>query len=122
RDFVSVHDVAHACHLALESERADYAVLNIGSGFSYTVREIAERLATVIGCEHIEPELTGRYRVGDIRHCFADISLAREVIDYVPSVRLESGLQELSQWLENQDATDHVSQAHAELASRGLTL
>jgi dTDP-L-rhamnose 4-epimerase len=122
RDFVSVHDVARACFLALETERANYSALNIGSGMAYTVREIAERLAQVIDCEHIEPELTGRYRVGDIRHCFADISLAREVLDYVPSVRLEDGLQELAQWLEHQDATDHVSQAHAELASRGLTL
>jgi dTDP-L-rhamnose 4-epimerase len=122
RDFVSVHDVAHACCLALETERASQAVLNIGSGSAYTVREIAERLARVIGCEHIEPELTSRYRVGDIRHCFSDIALARAVIDYVPRVALEDGLQELAAWLENQVATDHVCQAHAELESRGLTL
>jgi dTDP-L-rhamnose 4-epimerase len=122
RDFVSVHDVARACCLALEAEQADHAVLNVGSGVAYTVLEIAERLAQVIGCGQIEPELTGRYRVGDIRHCFADIALARQVIDYRPSVRLTDGLQELARWLENQVATDSVSQAHAELAARGLTL
>jgi len=122
RDFVSVHDVAHACCLALEAEQANYSVLNVGSGVAYTVLEIAERLAQVVGCEQIEPELTGRYRVGDIRHCFADIALAHQVIDYSPTVRLTDGLQELAEWLENQVATDSVSQAHAELAARGLTL
>jgi dTDP-L-rhamnose 4-epimerase len=69
---------------------------------------------------HIEPEVIGKYRVGDIRHCFADITLAREVLGYEPSVTLEEGLIELADWLEGQIALDRAEQAGAELATRGL--
>jgi dTDP-L-rhamnose 4-epimerase len=107
---------------ALEAPPERRAVLNIGSGNAYRVREVAERLGNVMGCSGLTPELTGNYRVGDIRHCFADIALAREVLGYTPSVAFEAGLAELAQWLEHESAIDHVSQAHAELAARGLTL
>jgi dTDP-L-rhamnose 4-epimerase len=122
RDFVSVHDVARACALALERDGADGRALNIGSGESVSVREIAERLARVTGNDHIEPEITGKYRVGDIRHCFADISLAERLLDFRPSVALEDGLAELAEWLEGQVADDRAEDAAAELAARGLTL
>jgi dTDP-L-rhamnose 4-epimerase len=97
-------------------------VFNVGSGRSYTIREIAERIARVVGKEYLEPEITGKYRVGDIRHCFADISHARAVLGYEPQVELEDGLEELAGWLEGQVATDRVEQASAELAARGLTV
>ena len=74
RDFVSVHDVARGCRLALETPAAAGQVFNIGSGQHYTIRELAERISAVMGKEHIEPEITGKYRVGDVRHCFADIT------------------------------------------------
>ena len=122
RDFVSVKDVARACRLALEVPGAAGQVLNIGSGRSWTVREIAERMSAVMGKEHIEPEITGKYRVGDIRHCFADIARARAVLGYEPSVALEDGLAELAEWLEGQAADDRVAEASAELAARGLTV
>lgn len=119
RDFVSVRDVVRACRLALESPEAAGQVLNVGSGRSYTVREIASSLSEVLG-KQIEPELTGKYRMGDIRHCFADISLARQVLGYEPRVELADGLSELSQWLEGQVAVDRVAEASNELAERGL--
>jgi dTDP-L-rhamnose 4-epimerase len=122
RDFVSVHDVARACALALERDGADGRAVNIGSGESVSVREIAERLARVTGKDHIEPEITGKYRVGDIRHCFADIALAERILDFRPSVPLEEGLAELAEWLEDQVADDRAEDAAAELAARGLTL
>jgi dTDP-L-rhamnose 4-epimerase len=122
RDFVSVHDVARACALALEREEAAGFAINVGSGESATVREIAERLARVTGREDVEPQVTGRYRVGDIRHCFADISLAREVLGYEPRVTLEEGMSELAGWLADQTAEDRFDSAHRELAARGLTL
>ncbi|HKU38037.1 MAG TPA: SDR family NAD(P)-dependent oxidoreductase [Polyangiales bacterium] len=122
RDFVSVHDVARACCTALEAVPECKAVLNVGSGQAYRVSEIAERLAAVMGRQNLTPELTGTYRVGDIRHCFADIQLARELLAYAPRVSLEAGLVELAHWLEHEVATDQVSQAHAELAARGLTI
>ncbi len=122
RDFVSVHDVARACRLGLERDGGDGAVVNIGSGESVTVREIADRLARVMRREEIEPEITGEYRVGDIRHCFADISLAAEVLGYRPEVTLEEGMAELAEWLEGEVATDRVDDAKAELTARGLTV
>jgi dTDP-L-rhamnose 4-epimerase len=122
RDFVSVYDVAQACRLALEVPGASDGVFNVGSGRDYTVREIGERIAAVLGKEGVEPEITGKYRVGDIRHCFADITHAREVLGYEPRVSLEDGLVELAEWLEGQTAFDRVAEARAELAARGLTV
>jgi dTDP-L-rhamnose 4-epimerase len=122
RDFVSVYDVAQACCLVLEQPQSAGGVFNVGSGRSYSISEVAERLARVIGKEYIEPEVTGKYRVGDIRHCFADISLARATLGYEPRVQLDEGLEELAGWLEGQVATDRVEEASAELAARGLTV
>ena len=122
RDFVNVRDVADACRLALEGSGADGRVVNIGSGESVSVREIAAGLARVIGKGSIEPEVTGKYRVGDIRHCFADVSLARETLGFEPKVGLDAGMAELASWLEGQVATDGVDNANAQLTARGLTI
>ena len=121
RDFVSVHDVARACRLALDVAGADGRVVNVGSGRSVTVLEIFEELRLVLGSD-IEAEVTGKSRAGDIRHCFADIALARETLGYVPQVELEDGLRDLAGWLEGEVAHDHVDAAAQELAARGLTL
>ncbi|MFP4143826.1 MAG: NAD-dependent epimerase/dehydratase family protein [Phycisphaeraceae bacterium] len=122
RDFVSVHDIARACVLAMESGDAPGEVLNIGSGRPRTIRQVAEALAEVMGRADVQPEVTGEYRVGDIRHCFADISRARSVLGYQPEVSFAEGLTELADWLGGQAAQDRVDQAHAELAARGLTV
>jgi dTDP-L-rhamnose 4-epimerase len=122
RDFVSVLDVARACRLALETPAANGRVFNVGSGQSYAVAEIAARMARTLGMEDLKPEITGKYRAGDIRNCFADISQARQVLGYKPQVTLEQGLQEIAGWLEGQVAHDHVAEAGAELAKRGLTV
>jgi dTDP-L-rhamnose 4-epimerase len=121
RDFVNVRDVARACRLALEVEEAAGSVFNIGSGKSYTVRQVAHALSQALGKAHIRPEITGKYRVGDIRHCFADIELARGVLGYEPQVAFEQGLAELCEWLSGQVADDRVAQMQAELRARGLT-
>jgi dTDP-L-rhamnose 4-epimerase len=121
RDFVHVSDVAEACLLALQRENADGRFVNVGSGESVTVREIALRLARVLDCE-MEPQVTGKYRVGDIRHCFADVSLARQALGFEARMPLDQGMAELAAWLQGQSATDRVDTAAAELAARGLTL
>lgn len=122
RDFVSVRDVALACRLALETPQAAGHVLNIGSGRHYTIKELARRIAEVMGKAEIEAEITGTYRVGDVRHCFADIGLARHVLGYEPRVDLAGGLAELVGWLEGRSAVDRVDEARAELSARGLTV
>jgi dTDP-L-rhamnose 4-epimerase len=119
RDFVNVRDVARACRLALERDDADGLAVNIGSGRSATVNEIALELSTVLGAA-VEPEVTGKVRAGDIRHCFADISRARALLGFEPSVALDDGLAELAEWLQTQTAHDGVDAATAELVSRGL--
>jgi len=119
RDFVNVKDVARALALALERDGADGLPVNIGSGRSVSVNEIARELAAVLGSS-IEPELTGKYRAGDIRHCFADISRARETLGFEPGVSLEAGMTELAEWLETQTASDGVEAAAADLEARGL--
>ena len=122
RDFVSVHDIVQACRLALEVPAAADHVFNVGSGRNYSIREIAEKMARVMGKDHIEPDIVGRCRVGDIRNCFADISLARQVLGYEPRVSLEDGLVELAEWLEGQTVVDRVADASRELQRRGLAV
>jgi dTDP-L-rhamnose 4-epimerase len=122
RDFVSVYDVVQACRLALENPAAAGEVFNIGSGSHFTIREVADRIAKVLHKPHLKPEITGRYRQGDIRHCFADITKARTLLGYEPAISFERGLVELASWLEGQIAHDHVDQAAAELIERGLAV
>lgn len=122
RDFVHVEDVVQACMLSLDCTKASGQVLNVGSGHAYTVRDIARALAEVTGKTRIQPEISGKYRVGDIRHCFADISHAQRLLGYAPSVTLDQGLGELAAWLEGEVAIDRVDEAKEQLASRGLTI
>ena len=83
---------------------------------------MARKLARALGREQLEPEVTGRWRIGDARHCFADVSRARSVLGYEPEVTLDEGLAELGAWLEGQSAHDRVVEASAELSARGLSL
>lgn len=119
RDFVHVRDVARACRLAAEVEDAAGEVMNIGSGDALAIREVAARMARVLDVD-IAPEIPGQYRVGDIRHCTANIGRARRVLGYRPEVSFEAGVTELASWLATQRATDRVDATRAELATRGL--
>lgn len=120
RDFVHVSDIARACRLALESDAATGRAINVGSGVSVSIAEVAHAMAKALDVDDLPPEITGQFRVGDIRHCFADITLARELLGYAPRVTLEQGLAELVGWMQDQQAVDRVDVAAAELASRGL--
>jgi dTDP-L-rhamnose 4-epimerase len=121
RDFVHVRDVATACRLALEVELAAGCVFNVASGRAITVREVARRMGNVLGRE-IAPQITRQHRVGDIRHCTADIRLAKNVLGYEPRIDFDSGLRELAGWLATQDAVDRVDTMRSELAERGLAV
>ncbi|HEX2113294.1 MAG TPA: NAD-dependent epimerase/dehydratase family protein [Alphaproteobacteria bacterium] len=122
RDFVSVYDVAEACCLALERRSAAGGVFNVGSGKDVSVIELAHCLAKELGKPWLEPEIAGKYRVGDIRHCFADINLAREQLGYAPKVSMAEGIADLAAWLEGQIAIDRVQEAREALEKRGLTV
>ena len=84
--------------------------------------DIAARISAVLGKEHIEPVIAGQYRAGDIRHCFADISLARRVLGFTPAVSFEEGLTELAEWLEGRVTVTRAAEARQELMARGLTV
>lgn len=119
RDFVSVHDIARANLLAMEKSGADGRAVNIGSGGPVTIHEIADELQRALGL-NLPLEITGKYRAGDIRHCFGDISLATQLLDYEPRTRLKEGIEELVAWLESQQASDHVDEAMQRLTAHGL--
>jgi dTDP-L-rhamnose 4-epimerase len=120
RDFVHVEDVAEAFLLALEKPEAAGGVFNIGSGRSCTVCEVARALARAMGRDAVPVELVGKARVGDIRHCFADISLARDRLGYAPTRVMEDSLGELAAWVMEQRVIDRVGEARQELERRGL--
>ncbi|HEV7643229.1 MAG TPA: NAD-dependent epimerase/dehydratase family protein [Pyrinomonadaceae bacterium] len=119
RDFVHVSDIVRANLLALETNKGDYEAINVGTGRSISVREIASALAKGLG-KNIEPEMVGKYREGDIRHCVADISKAKDLLNYQPKVGLEEGLAALLDWVKNQEAVDRVEAAKTELAAHKL--
>jgi len=121
RDFVYVSDIAEALRLALICDAAVGHAFNIGSGEAVSIRKAARLLGDTLGVA-IEPEITGEYRVGDIRHCFPDIEAARAVLGYRPRISLASGLEKLVGWLDGRTAIDRVGEARAALAARGLTL
>jgi len=119
RDFVHVSDIVQANLLALETDKGDYEAMNVGTGRATTVKEISQILARGLG-KDIEPEIVGKYREGDIRHCVADISKATKLLNYEPKVTLEEGMEELLGWVSQQDADDRVGKATAELAAHSL--
>jgi dTDP-L-rhamnose 4-epimerase len=120
RDFVHVSDVAQACLAALNSKTGIGEVFNIGSGQSRSILSVAYDLAKVMGRSGITPHVTGKYRAGDIRHCFGDISQAQAKLGFAPRKDFREGLAELADWLSGQVAVDRVEEATAELQKRGL--
>lgn len=119
RDFVHVDDVARAFADALEAPGAAGQTINIGSGQSITISQLAERFSALLG-QDVKPEITGKMRTGDIRHCFADITKAENILNYRPKQSLDEGLVALAEWVSTQSAEDKVDHASAELRQRGL--
>jgi len=122
RDFIHVRDIARACRLALESSGCGGEAFNVGTGRPLSITQIAQELARAVGKEHIEPAIVAKYRVGDIRNCFADVSKAREMLGFEAQIPLREGLEELADWLASQTAEDRIEDAAQELAARGLSI
>lgn len=120
RDFVHVSDVARSFADALVLPAASGKTFNIGSGEDRSVTEVAQALARAMGRNAVEPEIVGKARIGDIRHCFCDTTLAAEQLGFRATQDFEQGLAELADWVQLQTAEDRVSQARAELEARGL--
>ena len=120
RDFVSVHDIVQANLLAMKSLSANYDAFNVGTGKATSILEIAQTLIELYGKGKLKPEITSKYRAGDIRHCYADISKIKNKLGYSPKVDFEKGMKELVNWGEKQEAADKFEQAHEELLEKGL--
>ena len=120
RDFVSVHDVVNALLLVMERPQADGMALNIGSGEPISIREVANTMSSALRVP-IEPEIIGKYRAGDIRHCFADISAASKLLGYRPQIHFSAGMQEYANWLREQQAEDRAAEMVQKLNEYRLT-
>jgi len=121
RDFVSIHDVVDCLMLMLERPGADYLPVNVGSGETVTILDIARLLARILGSP-IEPDVTQTARRFDIRHNTADIARARATLGFAPRVSLEQGFTELVEWAKSTPdvAVDFFDRAQQELAEKGL--
>jgi dTDP-L-rhamnose 4-epimerase len=120
RDFVSVHDIVQANILAMERPESNGEVINVGSGKPISIRQVAELLARSLG-KTTKAVITQKYRVGDIRHCYADLTKARTLLGYEPRVTHEDGFGELAEWLQAQRAEDKAETMLSELSAYGLT-
>jgi dTDP-L-rhamnose 4-epimerase len=120
RDFVHVEDVARAFILALEHEEAPGRVFNIGSGRDVSILDVARALASAMGVSQLGPDVAGKARVGDIRHCFADTGLARQLLGFEARRSFADSLGALADWVGQQQAVDRVAEARRELEQRGL--
>lgn len=120
RDFIAVEDIVAANLLAMERDGGDYRSINIGSGRPRTIRDVALALARACGRVEIEPELTGEFRKGDIRHCFPDLTLARQALGFTPQADFEHSLGALIEWSRQAEAIDRTDEAQQELRQRGL--
>lgn len=120
RDFVSVHDAVGACLAAL-ADATPAGAYNIASGETITIRRLAAAVAEALQ-RPLRLAEGRRYRIGDIRHCMADISRARRAMAYEPRVSLSAGLAELTGWLDSQapPAGEILGLANQELRAFGL--
>lgn len=119
RDFVHVSDIVRGIVLALESDAAAGHAVNLGTGRPTTIARVADVIRDGLGLD-VEPQIAQQYRAGDIRHCYADPSRARELLGFEARVSFEEGMTALTQWLAGQQADDRCDIATRELAARGL--
>lgn len=121
RDFIHARDVARANLLAMECDDADGQVFNVAAGNQLTILDIAGILADKLGKQRIKPRLLGKFRAGDIRHCFADASKAKRILGFEASVPFDKGIDDLIAWLATQSCQDLSTRAQSELDHRRLT-
>ena len=114
-----VSDVVAATLAALEAPQAPGHAINVATGQQVRVIDLARRLAAILAPE-IGPELTGEFRAGDIRHCFADTTLARELLGFEARETLDHRLPELAEWVRRQTFNERGDEALGALRDRGL--
>jgi dTDP-L-rhamnose 4-epimerase len=121
RDFVHVNDVCQALVLAMENEAANGEIFNVGTGQPITIKEVAETISEKINPD-LRPEFNQQYRIGDIRHCVADISKIKNKLGYKPNINFKEGIDDLINWIRNNEfqIKDKSQNALDELKEKGL--
>jgi dTDP-L-rhamnose 4-epimerase len=119
RDFISVHDIVKANILAMNKKEADYQVFNVGGGTPISIKGIAEMLIRLYG-KSLKPQITNKYRKGDIRHCLAGISKIKKLLRFTPKIKFEQGMRELIEWSRQECARDGFEKVRAQLEKKGL--
>ncbi len=120
RDFVYIDDVIDATILGIEKEEANGEVFNVGSGTATTVKEIAESLKKFYDSD-ISISISGKYRLGDIRHNFADLNKANALLGYTPKFNFHQGIEKFVSWVKTQEIKeDKYENTVQELKDKGL--
>ena len=107
RDFVNIHDVVDANLLVLEDDRANYEMFNVGGGAPITVKHFAETVADVFGVKDYKPKPCGKYRFGDTRHIWSDISKL-ESLGWKPTRTIYDSVSEYKEWLNSASSIDNI--------------
>lgn len=120
RDFIHVSDIVHGISLALEKPLTGFHVVNLGSGIPTSVMEVAEILRSLLKSKS-ELTVSGDFRAGDIRHCYADLKKAKQILGFEPQSTIKQGLERFCNWVETQSILEDRSEAALrELTNRGL--
>ncbi len=120
RDFVFIDDVVAATVAGIEKEEANNGVFNVGSGIATPVIKVAETLRSLYN-SNVAISVTGQYRIGDIRHNYADLSRSKSVLGFVPQTDFDAGIKKFAGWVNlQQTEADTFEKSMAELAAKGL--
>lgn len=120
RDFVFIEDVVNATILGIENKAADGEIFNVGTGVPTDVITVATTLVSNYGVE-VPITVTGNYRLGDIRHNFADMTKIEQKLGFKPAYSFEQGIKEFTDWVNGQSVeNDNYAQSIHEMKSRGL--
>jgi dTDP-L-rhamnose 4-epimerase len=120
RDFVYIDDVVNATILGIEKEEANGQIFNVGSGIPTSVNKVVDLLIENYGIE-VPISITGNYRIGDIRHNFADLTKIKSLLGFLPTVSFEVGIRQFTQWVLSQELTiDKYEESLEEMKNKGL--
>ena len=120
RDFVFIDDVVDATVLALEKKEANHQIFNVGSGVATTVSEVANTLKKLYD-SNVNINISGKYRLGDIRHNYADLTKTTSTLGFVPEVDFKDGIIRFVEWVKTQEIqSDKYKDTLIKLKNKGL--
>lgn len=119
RDFISVFDIADLNYKTLLTDRADYQFFNVGTGNPIKVKDVANTIAHLMN-KNIKPNVTEQFRKKDVRHCFADMTKIKKVLNWQPQVQFEEGIKSVIEWSKHEKAINLTPLATAKLKEKGL--